>query len=211
MKKIFCLLLIITAIIACNNKRSGYQPVSRLDSITLRIMKEHPDINDRELERKVLEELLSGTPGAFQKVQEGEQAINQFSSYIDTLTVAFALFTGAETPGVVNKEKESDSTLTDSFFIEHGNGERLHGRLWTTATLLKDVVRTDSSRQYLDQLLLLPPHIEGKPYFNDFAHAYFYHLTPIKAMQRLQQFEKDIADMRAIIFREYTNTVSSQP
>lgn len=211
MNKELCVLIITITIIACNNKRSGYQPVSRLDSIALRIMKENPDIDDRELERKVLEELLSGNPGAFQKVQEGEHAIDQFSSYIDTLTVAFALYTGAETPGVVDKEKESDSTLTESFFIEHGNGERLHGRLSSTVTILKDVVRTDSSRQYLDQVLLLPPHIEGKPYFNDFARAYFLHLTPIKAMQRLQQFEKDIADMRAIIFREYMNAVSSQP
>jgi hypothetical protein len=190
MKKIFCLLVVIISIIACNNKRSDYQPVSRLDSITLRIMKENPDINDRELERKVLEELLSGQPGALQKIQAGEHAIDQFSSYADTITVAFALFTGADTPGVVNKEKESDSTLTEAFFIEHGNGERLYGRLSATVTILKDVVTTDSSRRHLDQLLLLPPHIEGKPYYDDFAHAYFYHLTPIKAMERLQQFEK---------------------
>jgi hypothetical protein len=211
MKKLPGLLLIITVIIACNNKRSGYQPVSRFDSISLRVMKEHPDISDRELERKILEELLADQPGAFQTIQKGEQAIDQFSSYVDTLTVAFALYTGSETPGVVNKEKESDSTLTNEFFIEHGNAERLRERLSATVAILKDVVRKDSSHLYLEQLLLLPPRIEGKPYYEDFARAYFLHLTPIKALQRLQQFEKDIADMRAIIFREYTNAVSSQP
>lgn len=211
MKNASLILLLAMLMIACNNKKESTQPVSRLDSITNSVLEQYPDLPEEAIERKVLEQLLAGSPGAFQKIEEGERLIGEFSKYIDTLVVAFAMYCGAESPGVIKASAANDSTLTNEFFIEHGNGKSLHGRLWSVTRALKDIVATDSSRDRLDLIVKLPPSIEGKPHYEDFAHAYFHHLTPIKAQALLTHFEKQLADMRSIIFKEYTNAVSSQP
>jgi hypothetical protein len=209
MKKYYTPLLIVLLFIACNNKKNN-PPLSHVDSITLRIIDENPGLSEGQLERKVLEELLSASPGAFEKIQEGERLIGEFSSYMDTVTVAFTMYCGMES-GAMKKEAEQNAALTDQFFIEQGYGKQLEQRLLHVTDRLKDILLTDSSRRLVETIAGVPPTIKGKPPYHDFDQAWFAGVTPVNALSVLKKIEKEVNDIRSIIFKEYTNTVSSHP
>jgi hypothetical protein len=129
---------------------------------------------------------------------------------MDTLTVAFTMYCGMEA-GTMKKEVQQQTELTEQFFIEHGNGKQLRQRLFQVTRELSNIVLTDSSREKVERIANLPPAIENKPHYHEFDQAWFAGVAPIDALSVLKKFEKEVNDIRAIIFKEYTNSVSSHP